>query len=54
VPDDTTAEVPTRRLIAECYPDASVRRSFEGTGALVSTAKAPSYSGKPESSWRDG
>ncbi|MDS0296467.1 NAD-dependent epimerase/dehydratase family protein [Halogeometricum luteum] len=50
---DTSMDVPTAELVAELYPDAESRKSFEGYEALISTEKAERMIGwEPERSWR--
>jgi nucleoside-diphosphate-sugar epimerase len=53
VADDTTANVPTRELVRESYPNVPVESDFEVYEALVSTAKAQRMLGwEPTHSWR--
>ncbi|WP_227356842.1 NAD-dependent epimerase/dehydratase family protein [Haladaptatus salinisoli] len=52
---DTSAETPTRKLVAEVFPDVEVRRDFgEGEySALVDTTKARTlFDWEPDWSWR--
>lgn len=51
---DTTAEVPSERIVAEFYPDVEVRDSIPGTETLISIEKARALLGwEPAHSWRD-
>jgi nucleoside-diphosphate-sugar epimerase len=50
---DTTADATTPALVEEFYPDADVRREFEGHEALVDVSKAERLLGwTPGRSWR--
>lgn len=52
---DTTVETPTAEVVAEAYPAAERRRSFEGRASLVDTGKARALLGwTPERSWTEG
>ncbi|MFB6296688.1 MAG: NAD-dependent epimerase/dehydratase family protein [Halobacteriales archaeon] len=51
---DTTMEIETAELLDPFYPDAEVRREFEGHGGLVDISKAEELLGwTPEHTWRD-
>ncbi|WP_226021455.1 NAD-dependent epimerase/dehydratase family protein [Halomicrobium salinisoli] len=51
---DTSAQTPTREVVAELYPDADLRDLDDEYAALVDTGKAESLFGwTPEWSWRD-
>ena len=52
---DTSAETPTRRIVADVFPDAEIRSPFDESGyeSLVDTSKARDLFGwEPEWSWR--
>lgn len=51
---DTTMDTPTPDLIEACYPDATVRRDFEGHESLFDASKARDLlDWTPRNSWRD-
>lgn len=54
VAGDTTADEPTDDVVAEFYPEAAVRESFDGHETLFDLSKAEEVLGwTPEHSWRD-
>jgi nucleoside-diphosphate-sugar epimerase len=51
---DTCADVPTRELVDEIYPDVRIRSDLDGHDALVDTTKAETlFDWTPERSWRE-
>ena len=51
---DTTVEDSTEHVVAEAYPDAEVRDSFEEHDSLITTEKASRMLGwSPTRTWRD-
>jgi len=54
VAGDTTADVPTARLVETFYPEADVRDPLEGTETVFDLSKAADLLGwEPAVSWRD-
>lgn len=54
VADDTTAAIPTEKLVANFYPGVKVRTEFQGHETLFDLSKANELLGwVPTESWRD-
>lgn len=51
---DTTASVPTNKLISEYFSDADIRAKFDGYESLIDRSKASDLLGwEPKRTWRD-